>query len=127
MPRYLPSFLFLFYVMFCFVLTSPPLMLCVYLQTFEAALFWKKKKKKTIITFITNTSHKVLPPTFVHINKLTQLQISILLKDTTQQRTPAVSLKECCNQSINMLLRLLMIYNYIPSCNKEIPKLQHAA
>ena len=33
------------YVMFCFVLTSPPLMLCVYLQTFEAALFWKKKKK----------------------------------------------------------------------------------
>ena len=30
--------------MFCFVLTSPPLMLCVYLQTFEAALFWKKKK-----------------------------------------------------------------------------------
>ena len=31
--------------MFCFVLTSPPLMLCVYLQTFEAALFWKKKKK----------------------------------------------------------------------------------
>ena len=32
--------------MFCFVLTSPPLMLCVYLQTFEAALFWKKKKKK---------------------------------------------------------------------------------
>ena len=52
MPRYLLSFLFLFYfifsfyVMFCFVLTSPPLMLCVYLQTFEAALFWKKKKKK---------------------------------------------------------------------------------
>ena len=43
MPRYLLSFLFLFYVMFCFVLTSPPLMLCVYLQTFEAALFWKKK------------------------------------------------------------------------------------
>ena len=49
MPRYL-SFLFLFYFilcfyfMFCFVLTSPPLMLCVYLQTFEAALFWKKKK-----------------------------------------------------------------------------------
>ena len=32
--------------MFCFVLTSPPLMLCVYLQTFEAALFWKKKKSK---------------------------------------------------------------------------------
>ena len=32
--------------MFCFVLTSPPLMLCVYLQTFEAALFWKKKRKK---------------------------------------------------------------------------------
>ena len=31
--------------MFCFVLTSLPLMLCVYLQTFEAALFWKKKKK----------------------------------------------------------------------------------
>ena len=28
-----------FYAMFCFVLTSPPLMLCVYLQTFEAALF----------------------------------------------------------------------------------------
>ena len=52
MPRYLLSFLFLFYfifsfyVMFCFVLTSPPLMICVYLQTFEAALFWKKKKKK---------------------------------------------------------------------------------
>ena len=52
MPRYLLSFLFLFYfifsfyVMFCFVLTSPPLMLCVYLQTFEAALFWKKKKKR---------------------------------------------------------------------------------
>ena len=55
MPRYLLSFLFLFYfilfflvlfyVMFCFVLTSPPLMLCVYLQTFEAALFWKKKKE----------------------------------------------------------------------------------
>ena len=50
MPRYLLSFLFLFlvfilfYVMFCFVLTSPPLMLCVYLQSFEAALFWKKKK-----------------------------------------------------------------------------------
>ena len=47
MPRYL-SFLclfyfILFYVMFCFVLTPPPLMLCVYLQTFEAALFWKKK------------------------------------------------------------------------------------
>ena len=39
-------FLVLFYVMFCFVLTSPPLMLCVYLQTFEAALFWKKKNKK---------------------------------------------------------------------------------
>ena len=35
--------------MFCFVLTSPPLMLCVYLQTFEAALFWKKKKKSLIV------------------------------------------------------------------------------
>ena len=48
MPRYLLSFLFLifsFYVMFCFVLTSLPLMLCIYLQTFEAALFLKKKKK----------------------------------------------------------------------------------
>ena len=46
MPRYILSFLFIFsfYFMFCFVLTSPPLMLCVYLQTFEAALFWKKKK-----------------------------------------------------------------------------------
>ena len=31
--------------MFCFVLTSPPLMLCVYLQTFEAALFWKKNRQ----------------------------------------------------------------------------------
>ena len=30
--------------MFCFVHTSPPLMLGVYLQTFEVALFWKKKK-----------------------------------------------------------------------------------
>ena len=55
MPRYLLSFLFLFYFIFsfyfmlCFVLTSPPLMLCVYLQTFEAALFWKKKKKKSIL------------------------------------------------------------------------------
>ena len=52
MPRYLLSFLFLFYFIFsfyfmlCFVLTSPPRMLCVYLQTFEAVLFWKKKKKK---------------------------------------------------------------------------------
>ena len=37
------SFFHFFYVMFCFVLTSPPLMLCVYLQASEAALFWKKK------------------------------------------------------------------------------------
>ena len=58
MPRYLLSFLFLiysFYVMFCFVLTSPPLMLCVYLQTFEAALFWKKKKKKSYISISSQT------------------------------------------------------------------------
>ena len=33
--------------MFCFVLTSSPQMLCVYFQTLEAALFWKKKKKET--------------------------------------------------------------------------------
>ena len=39
MPRYLSFHIFfLCYVLFCFVLTSPPLMLCVYLQTFEAAL-----------------------------------------------------------------------------------------
>ena len=38
--------------MLCFVLTSPPLMLCVYLQTFEAALFWKKKKKKFDFDFL---------------------------------------------------------------------------
>ena len=44
--------------MFCFVLTSPPLMLCVYLQTFEAALFWKKKKKKkTLTTSISELLH----------------------------------------------------------------------
>ena len=41
MPRY-RSYFFI-YVMFCFVLTPPPLMLCVCVQTFEAALFWKKK------------------------------------------------------------------------------------
>ena len=54
MPRYLSYvyfILFLFYVMFCFVLTSPPLMLCVYLQSFEAALFWKKKKN-TPVSFL---------------------------------------------------------------------------
>ena len=46
MPRYLSFFFYFFiyiYVMTCFVLTSPSLMPCVYLQTFEAALFWKKK------------------------------------------------------------------------------------
>ena len=32
--------IFDFYVMVCFVLTYPPLMLCVYLQTFEAVLSW---------------------------------------------------------------------------------------
>ena len=37
--------------MFCFVLTSPPLMLCVYLQTFEAANFWMKKKKKSVLIY----------------------------------------------------------------------------
>ena len=46
MPRYL-SFFFFFNVLLCFVLTSPPPILCVYLQTFEAALFWKKKKERT--------------------------------------------------------------------------------
>ena len=30
------------FFMFCFVLTSRPLMLCIYLQTFEAALFLKE-------------------------------------------------------------------------------------
>ena len=40
--------------MFCFILTSRPLMLCVYLQTFEAALFWKKKKKKRLFILITD-------------------------------------------------------------------------
>ena len=35
---------FIFYVMFCFVLTSLPLMLCVYLQTFEAALFLEEEE-----------------------------------------------------------------------------------
>ena len=67
MPRYLLSFLFLFYfiflvlfyVMFCFVLISPPLMLCVYLQTFEAALFWKKKKKYI---------HRIYKPKMTHAN-----------------------------------------------------------
>ena len=46
MPRYL-SVLF---VMPCFLLTPPPLMLCVYFQTFEASLFWKRKKKTVSIT-----------------------------------------------------------------------------
>ena len=36
--------IFFYFFMFCFVLTSPPLMLRVLFQTFEAALFWKKKK-----------------------------------------------------------------------------------
>ena len=48
MPRYLLYFLLLFlvfiYAMFCFVLTSPPLMLCVYLQNFEAALFLEEEE-----------------------------------------------------------------------------------
>ena len=50
MPRYLSFFLIIIFFfkdilfMLCFVLTSPPLMLCVYLQTFEVALYWKKKK-----------------------------------------------------------------------------------
>ena len=48
MPRYLSfPFLLLFYflchVLFCLVLRSPPLMLCVYLQTFEAALFQEEE------------------------------------------------------------------------------------
>ena len=33
------------FFMLCFVLTSPPLMLCVYLQTFEAALFMEEEVK----------------------------------------------------------------------------------
>ena len=48
MPRYL-SFPFYFYFL-CYVLLRPhipPPMLCVYLQTFEAALFWKKKKRRS--------------------------------------------------------------------------------
>ena len=69
MPRYLLSFLFLvfIYVMFCFVLTSPPLMLCVYLQTFEAALFWKKKKHLKIT--IINTFHEILIVVYAHACK----------------------------------------------------------
>ena len=54
MPRYLLSFLLLYIFFLCYVLfrpTSPPLMLCVYLQTFEAALFWKKKKKAKMDKF----------------------------------------------------------------------------
>ena len=33
--------------MFCFVLTSPPLMLCATLQTFEAALFLEEKEEES--------------------------------------------------------------------------------
>ena len=53
MPRYL-SFLFLYYficyVLFCFVLTSPPLMLCDYLLTFEAALFLEEGRRRRIMS-----------------------------------------------------------------------------
>ena len=30
-------------------MSTSMVMLCVYLQTFEAALFWKKKKKKNLM------------------------------------------------------------------------------
>ena len=47
MPRYLSfHFCIVFFMLFCFVLTSPPLMLCVYLQTFEAALFLEEEEYK---------------------------------------------------------------------------------
>ena len=52
MPRYLSfSFYiyFLCYVLLCFVLTSPPLMMCVYLQTFEAALFLEEEINESIL------------------------------------------------------------------------------
>ena len=55
-----------------FVLTSPPLMLCVYLQTFESALFleeeehqiklmtlWKSQRRSTPDCLI-NISHRIL-------------------------------------------------------------------
>ena len=31
--------------LYCFALTSPPLMLCVYLQTFEAALYLEEEEE----------------------------------------------------------------------------------
>ena len=51
MPRYLSLFLilvyfFCFYFMLCFVSSSHPATNAVrYLQTFEAALFWKKSSQ----------------------------------------------------------------------------------
>ena len=42
MPRYI-SFPFLTFL-FCFILTSMLLMLCVYLQTFEAELFLEEEE-----------------------------------------------------------------------------------
>ena len=63
--------------MFCFVLTSPPLMLCVYLQTFEAALFWKKKRRRKTMynviidnvlnNYIANIIDYILCPSTTHI------------------------------------------------------------
>ena len=50
-PSYVFNLLILFFlnnvmVSFCFVLTSPPLMLCSYLQTFEAALFLEEALRR---------------------------------------------------------------------------------
>ena len=47
---FFPFFILFFYVLFCFVLTSPPPMLCVYLQTFEAALFLEKEERPLKMT-----------------------------------------------------------------------------
>ena len=42
---------FSFYLMLLPLITQLYVMLCVYLQTFEAALFWKKKKSEIVYTF----------------------------------------------------------------------------
>ena len=59
MLRYFFPFLFFIIICFilCFALTSPPLMLCIYLQTFEAALFLEEEEEKEYFPFILLMDH----------------------------------------------------------------------
>ena len=66
--------------MFRFVLTSPPLMLCVYLQTFEAALFWKKKKKNYLITVRLQNAEGVPPENSQRHSLEQEITLALILK-----------------------------------------------